>query len=169
MAFKKAEPTPSVYPFPLLIKNILRTPLIYSPEQESLLQKSFEPAHDWQETFLPGCIFRAMPLEIACYGPYIDQNGALFALLPFLEYTPPFTPYPAPLKICLVRNRVRNYATSRISWSAVRANMPNMRWAIILAYPRTRIILPPNSSLSRPYTLSTLVLSLYRRSSGRSR
>ncbi len=34
MAFKKTEPTPSAYPFPLLIKNILRTPLIYSPEQE---------------------------------------------------------------------------------------------------------------------------------------
>ena len=34
MAFKRSEITPSAYPSPLLIKNLLRTPLIYSPEQE---------------------------------------------------------------------------------------------------------------------------------------
>lgn len=34
MPAKLIQPTPSAYPFPLLIKNLLRTPLIYSPDQE---------------------------------------------------------------------------------------------------------------------------------------
>jgi len=34
MTTKKINPTPSAYNYPLLIKNILNTPLIYSPDQE---------------------------------------------------------------------------------------------------------------------------------------
>jgi fatty-acyl-CoA synthase len=34
MSFKQIQPTPSAYANPLLIKSILRTPLIYSPDQE---------------------------------------------------------------------------------------------------------------------------------------
>ena len=34
MTFKPIQPTPSAYSSPLLIKSILRTPLIYSPDQE---------------------------------------------------------------------------------------------------------------------------------------
>ena len=34
MPAKLIQPTPSAYGFPLLIKNLLRTPLIYSPKQE---------------------------------------------------------------------------------------------------------------------------------------
>ena len=34
MPVKIIEKTPSAYPYPLLIKNILNTPLIYSPDQE---------------------------------------------------------------------------------------------------------------------------------------
>ncbi|MCJ8501628.1 fatty acid--CoA ligase [Desulfatitalea alkaliphila] len=34
MAARLIQPTPSAYGFPLLIKNLLRTPLIYSPDQE---------------------------------------------------------------------------------------------------------------------------------------
>ncbi|OQY57520.1 MAG: long-chain fatty acid--CoA ligase, partial [Desulfobacteraceae bacterium 4572_88] len=34
MTVKKIAHTPSAYAFPLLIKNLLRTPMIYSPEQE---------------------------------------------------------------------------------------------------------------------------------------
>ena len=34
MPVKRIQPTPSAYSYPLLIKNILKTPLIYSPNQE---------------------------------------------------------------------------------------------------------------------------------------
>ena len=34
MGFRKIERTPSAYSYPLIIKNLLRTPLIYSPDQE---------------------------------------------------------------------------------------------------------------------------------------
>ncbi|MCF8029057.1 MAG: AMP-binding protein, partial [Desulfobacteraceae bacterium] len=34
MTFRKIEPTPSAYNYQLLIKHILETPLIYSPDQE---------------------------------------------------------------------------------------------------------------------------------------
>lgn len=34
MTFRVVEPTPSAYTYPLLIKNLLKTPLVYSPHQE---------------------------------------------------------------------------------------------------------------------------------------
>ncbi len=34
MGFRKIERTPSAYSYPLIIKNLLRTPMIYSPNQE---------------------------------------------------------------------------------------------------------------------------------------
>ncbi len=37
---KKIQPTPSAYDYQLLIKNILRTPLIYSPDQEIVYRDS---------------------------------------------------------------------------------------------------------------------------------
>ena len=58
------------------------------------------------------------------------------------------------------RVTVKNYERRRSSWSAVRAIIPNIKCAITLAGPRTRMFLPPNSSLSRPFTLSTLERSL---------
>ncbi|MFZ7128268.1 MAG: fatty acid--CoA ligase [Desulfobacterales bacterium] len=36
MTFRRIEPTASAYPYPLLIKNLLQTPLTYSPRQEIL-------------------------------------------------------------------------------------------------------------------------------------
>lgn len=42
------------------------------------------------------------------------------------------------------------------------ANMPNMRWAIILLCPRTRMHVPPNSSLSLALIRSAVERSLYR-------
>ncbi|MFZ1983325.1 MAG: AMP-binding protein, partial [Desulfatitalea sp.] len=41
MPAKLIQPTPSAYGFPLLIKNILRTPLIYSPNQEIVYRDKF--------------------------------------------------------------------------------------------------------------------------------
>ncbi|MBI5550863.1 MAG: fatty acid--CoA ligase [Desulfobacterales bacterium] len=41
MPAKLIQPTPSAYGFPLLIKNMLRTPLIYSPNQEIVYRDKF--------------------------------------------------------------------------------------------------------------------------------
>ena len=42
MQTKKLEPTDSAYRFPLLIKNLLSTPLIFSPDQKILYRDQFE-------------------------------------------------------------------------------------------------------------------------------
>jgi len=41
MTFKTITPTQSAYHYPLLIKHLLDTPLIYSPDQEIVYQDSF--------------------------------------------------------------------------------------------------------------------------------
>ncbi len=52
------------------------------------------------------------------------------------------------------------HVTIFINWSAVSANTPNIKWHMIFACPRTRTILPPNSSFNRPFARSDAVRPL---------
>ncbi len=50
---------------------------------------------------------------------------------------------------------------SRNNWSTVKARMPNIQCAITFEAPRTRVVRPPNSSFSRPFTRSLIVRICY--------
>jgi len=56
---------------------------------------------------------------------------------------------PAYLKIqnnSLSRRNVANYSRKHIIWLLVKASIPNIKWHMTLAGPRTRTTRPPNSS-----------------------
>jgi hypothetical protein len=58
------------------------------------------------------------------------------------------------------RGSAGGHRRNRINWSADSARRPNIRWAITLVWPLTRMFRPPNSSLRRALLRSAALRSL---------
>lgn len=58
--------------------------------------------------------------------------------------------------LLLLRLRRSAHSVSCSNGGTLSATIPNIRWQSTLAWPRSRTCRPPNASLSRPLTRSTL-------------